>query len=147
MRPQMSNLIFYFRRCPMKLIIYLLPFFILGIGIETTHAAESSNHRERIVLANNTVELDITMEMLDEDADSSDDIVHVIKLPVLEMHKEQIRNRQQIRQNAEETSPRREHDNAETTQGDIRNQMIDAQQEAAEAKRNAQDEAGQKKGH
>lgn len=76
----------------MKYIIYLFPvlFFTLNAGI--TWAEPMAKSAERAGIVKNTVELDITMEMLDEDAEAASDIVNVIELPLEMMQQEQLRH-------------------------------------------------------
>ncbi len=131
----------------MKYLVYLFPALILALGAETTLAADFSHPAEVMVMAaNKSVELDVTMEMLDEDAESSADIINVIELPVQEMHQEQIRNQRRIRQDGDTSPLRQEQGSPGGVQGEIMGEISEAQQEAEEAKRNASDDMGQKKG-
>ncbi|MBU0681874.1 MAG: hypothetical protein KKD73_10690 [Proteobacteria bacterium] len=130
----------------MKYIIALFPALLLMLAVETTLAANFPATAEVMVLANNTVELDVTMQMLDENAESSSDIINVIELPVQAMHQERLRNERRIRQDGDASPLRQEHGSPASIQGEIMNEVHDAQQDAADAKGKALDEMGQKKG-
>lgn len=131
----------------MKYIVYLFPALMLALGAETTLAANFPHNAEVMVMAaNNTVDLDVTMEMLDEDAESSSDIINVIELPVQEMHQEQIKNQRRIRQDGGPSSLRQKQGSPDAVRGEMMNEMIEAQQEAEEAKRNSSKDMGSKKG-
>ena len=132
----------------MKCIVYLVPVLILAFGAETSLAANVFNPSEvMVVAANNVVELDVTMEILDEDAESSSAITNVIELPMQKMHQEQIRNQRRIHQDKDALLLRQEQDSPNAILGEMSNQINEAQQEAEEAKRNAQEDMSQKRGY
>lgn len=106
----------------------------------TALAASPFAEGEVMVMAANSVELDITMEMVDEDVDTSADVVNILELPVQEMHQEQLRNERRIRQSGEATPLQLEHGSG------AMHELVEAQQEAEDAKRKAAEEMGQKKG-
>lgn len=129
----------------MKYPIYLFTVLIVALGADVALAANFPASSEIMAVASNSVELDVTMEMLDEDATSSSDIIHVIELPVQEMRQEQIRNERRFRQEDAASPLRQEHGSPGSDQGELTNQIIDIQQEAEEAKRNVYDDTGQQK--
>ncbi|MEN8258403.1 MAG: hypothetical protein ABFS09_11135 [Thermodesulfobacteriota bacterium] len=130
-----------------KFIYFCSALIALALAPAFSHAAGPFLHGDVIIMAANSLELDVTMEMLDEDADSSSDITNVIKLPVREMHREQIRNERRIRQGGDASPLHQEEGSPATVQNEIINEIIEAQQEAEEAKRGViNDEIGQKKG-
>lgn len=105
----------------------------------TTFAANTYHQGEILVLAaNNVMELDITMEMVGENTESSADIINVIPLPVQAMEQERIRNERHIRQDGEASALRQQQGEAATVQNEINRQITEAAQEASEAKNSAQ---------
>lgn len=131
----------------MKRIIYLFTVFTLTFGAQTTLAAKVFLSSEvMVVAANNALELDVTMEMLDEDADSSSEIINILELPLQEMRREQLRNERRFRQSGETSPLRQGQGSANAVQGEINTQIIEAQQEAENAKRKNRNTMGQKPG-
>ncbi len=137
----------------MKVLIYLFPALLFILGAGTTMAADVTDPAPVLVLASNDVELDVTMEMLDEDAQSSADIVHIIDLPVQEMHQEQIRNQHRIGQQSSALSLRQEEGSPNAIQNEVthqiqesRQQVQESRQQAQDAQRHAEGDMGAKKG-
>jgi hypothetical protein len=128
----------------MKYMIYLLPILFFTINAEISWAESSAE----------TVELDITMEMLDEDAEAASDIVNVIELPVQLMQQEQVRNQIRIRKANEAGQTQQELNAPHAVQREMNTQIGDAQRAvineinnpANDAQRSANDAMGQKKG-
>ncbi|MDR9502248.1 MAG: hypothetical protein RI601_10690 [Desulfurivibrionaceae bacterium] len=123
----------------MKFLVYLFPALLFILGGTTTMAADVTAPAPVMVMASNGVELDVTMEMLGEDAQSSADIVHVIELPAQEMHPEQIRNQRRIRQQSSALPLRQEEGSPNAVQNEI-------PQPIHEFQRNAEGDMGSKKG-
>lgn len=132
----------------MKYFIYFFPALMLTLATDLTMAvaADFPTPTEVMVVANKSVELDVTMEMLDEDAQTSSDIIHVIELPVQEMHQERLRNQRRIREDGAASPLRQEQDSRHGQHGDLNDQIRDLQQEAEEAKHSVNDDLGQKRG-
>ena len=132
----------------MKNFIYLCAALIaLTLSPAFSHAANPFLSGDVIVIAGTGLELDVTMEMLDEDDDSSSDITNVIELPVQEMRRERVRNEHRIRQGGDSSPLRQGQGSPAVVQDDIINDIAEARQEAEEAKRGAiNDATGQKKG-
>ncbi len=130
----------------MKYIIYLFSVLFFALAAETTWAANFSPTTEFMVAANNAVELDVTMEMLDENAESSSDIINVIELPVQEMRMEQIRNERQIRQDGDASPLRPEQGSQNDTQSEIQDQFHELHQGARDAQRAINKDVGQQRG-
>lgn len=130
----------------MKYIIYLFPvlFFTLNAGI--TWAEPMAKSAERVGIVKNTVELDITMEMLDEDAEAASDIVNVIELPLEMMQQEQLRNELRLRQTQEGGSIQQEQGTQHTVQSERSVQMDDAPRLDNDAPRLDNEDMGSKKG-
>lgn len=76
----------------------------------------TSGVEERMmVLASNTVELDVTMEVIDEDMDSSSDVINIIEIPVQRLQRE--RHQEQLNRDLSERSGDRGIGNRETADG------------------------------
>jgi hypothetical protein len=127
----------------MKFLIALLAALLLPLAVETASAADSPVPAEVMMLAANEVELDVTMEMLDEDADSAAAIMHVIELPSQLMQQEQLRH-----QRRQEGLGRPHDDDAPGAgaQEQMRNTIMENRREAEEAKRQGIDAAGPRQG-
>lgn len=130
----------------MKFLVYLFPTLLFILGAGTTMAADVTDPAPVLVMASNDVELDVTMEMLDEDAQSSADIVHVIDLPVQEMHQEQIRNQRRIRQQSSALPLHQEEGSPNAAQHEITQQIQESRQQAQEAQRHVEGDMGSRKG-
>jgi hypothetical protein len=131
----------------MKKLLYILPALLFSLAGETALGANFNPHADVIVMAaSNAMELDVTMEMLDEDAQSSSDIINVIELPVQAMHQEQVRNQRRIRQDGDASPLRQEQGAPNVDQSEIMGQINEIQQDSEDAKRQAYDDMGQKKG-
>lgn len=130
----------------MKFLVYLFPTLLFILGAGTTMAADVPSPAPVPVMASNDVELDVTMEMLDEDAQSSADIVNVIDLPVQEMHQEQIRNQRRIRQQSSALPLRQEEGSPNAIQNEITQQIQESRQQAQEAQRHVEGDMGSRKG-
>lgn len=130
----------------MKFLVYLFPTLLFILGAGTTMAADVTDPAPVLVMASNDVELDVTMEMLDEDAQSSADIVHVIDLPVQEMHQEQIRNQRRIRQQSNALPLRQEEGSPNAIQNEITHQIQESRQQAQDAQRHVEGDMGSRKG-
>ncbi len=133
----------------MKSVIYIFTALItLTLFPAFAHAEKPFFDGEVIVMASNHLELDVTMEMLDEDDDSSADITNVIELPVQEMHRERVRNERRIRQGGDASPLQQGHGSPAAIQNDIINDIIESRQEAEEAKKGAiNNEMGKKQGN
>ena len=127
-------------KCLMKTLLIVA--VALCLAPASAFASSPFADGEVMVMAAGRVELDITMEMVDEDVDTSADVVNILELPVQEMHQEQLRNERHIRQSGEASSLQLEHGSSGKAMDDIR----EVQQEAEDAKRKAAEEMGQKKG-
>ncbi len=133
----------------MKSFIYICTALIaLTLFPAFAHAENPFLDREVIVMASHHLELDVTMEMLDEDDDASSDITNVIELPVQEMHRERVRNERRIRQGGDASPLQQEQGSPAAIQNNIINEINEARQEAEEAKKGAiNNEMGKKQGN
>lgn len=122
----------------MKNFIYVFA-ALVGLTLFPTlsQAANPFLSGDVIVVAGNSLELDVTMEMLDEDDDASSDITHVIEIPVEAMHRERVRNERRIRQGGDAGPLQQEQGSPATIRNDIISDIIESRQEAEEAKQGA----------